>query len=154
MKPTITTPRYKPPLPAIRLGSPERSGSETRYGTLLVWFMRALSLLWMLQGLSHWTAILDADADGRAAIETMSSLGIAAVAFFSVIDFVAAVGLWLATAWGGVVWLVAVAAQCLTTVVLPGFFDHDLATTAVGLVLMIGYFLLTYQAARENAPYV
>ncbi|UDL95391.1 MULTISPECIES: DUF6163 family protein [Lichenihabitans] len=154
MKSVSNTPRYKPPLPAIKIGSAERSGAETRFGTLLVWFMRLLSLLWVLQGLLHWWSVLSSDADSTATLSTMTSIGVAAVMFFAVIDLVAAVGLWLAAAWGGVVWLVTVAAQWLTILILPGFFDFDLVVGVVDVVLVIVYFLLTYQAARENAAYV
>ena len=63
------------------------------------------------QGLSQWRGA-GRPADGRrAARRHCRRSAIAAVVFFAVIDLVAAVGLWLAAAWGGVVWLVAVAAQ-------------------------------------------
>jgi uncharacterized membrane protein (DUF2068 family) len=84
----------------------------------------------------------------------MSALGAAAVIFFAVLDMIAAVGLWLAAAWGGVVWLVAVAVQWLAIVILPHFFGFDVAIGAADVVLVTVYFYLTYQAARESEPYV
>ena len=33
--------------------------------------------------------------------------------FFAVIDLVAAIGLWLTAAWGGVVWLIAAGSQLM-----------------------------------------
>ena len=151
MKSPTTMPRFKPPLPPIRLGATERSG-ETRYGTLLVWFMRALSVLWVLQGLAHWAPVMTSDAE--SALDSMSSTGIAAVVFFAVIDFIAAVGLWLAASWGGVVWLVAVGAQWIVILILPRFFAYDILTGVMDAILVAIYFFLTYEATRENAPYV
>jgi hypothetical protein len=154
VKPAITTPRYKPPLPGIKLGSSDRTNAETRWGTYLVWFMRAVSVLWLLQGVAHWFSVLAPDADPQGSLATMTSMGIAAVMFFSVIDLIAAVGLWLAAAWGGVVWLVAVAGQWIATLILPGFFAYDILTSLGDAVLVGVYFYFTYRAARENEPYV
>jgi Family of unknown function (DUF6163) len=47
----------------------------------------------------------------------------AAVIYFAIVDLVAAVGLWLATPWGGVIWLFAALTQIATVFVLPGFFS-------------------------------
>lgn len=150
MKQAPAGPRYRPPLAAIQMGMSDRSNGETRYGTWLVWFMRALSLMWIVQGLVSWSAVLLANDDGQGAIETMSALGASAVIFFAVLDMVAAVGLWLAAAWGGVVWLVAVAVQWLALIILPRFFAFDLSIGAADLLLVAAYFYLTYQAARES----
>lgn len=146
--------RSQPPVAAIRLGASDRTAGETRFGRMLVWFMRLLSLLWVVQGLAQWTAVLTADGQGAGALDTMTSLGVGATVFFCAMDLIAAVGLWLAAPWGGVVWLVAVAAQWLSIIVLPRFFDHDVAVGVGGLVLVVLYFGLTYGAARENEPYV
>ena len=66
--------------------------------------------------------------------------------FFSVIDFLAAVGLWLATPWGGILWLFAAAVQVIVAssvrdVISPGWVAGD-------LVLILVYFGLTWQAGR------
>jgi hypothetical protein len=154
LKTTLGTPRYRPPTPAIRLGQSDRQPNETRYGRFLVWYMRALAVLWFLQGAWQWWSVLTATGTGSGVLETMTPMGVTAVVFFCVADFICAVGLWLAAPWGGVVWLVTVAARWLTAMILPNFFDHDLATGLAALVLVIGYFGLTYQAAREEAPFV
>ncbi len=154
MKAIPTTTRSRPPLAPIRLGASNRGAGETRFGRMLVWFMRLLSLLWLLQGAVQWAAVLTAQGEGAGAIDTMTPVGAGATVFFCAMDMIAAVGLWLAAPWGGVVWLVVVGGQCLSTVVLPGFFADDLAVGLAALVLVAIYFGLTYRAARENAPYV
>jgi hypothetical protein len=154
VKPTATGPRYKPPLAAIRIGAADRVDIETRYGTMLTWYMRALSLLWMVQGLLDWSTILTAGEAGPDLFETMSFLAGTAVMFFCVLDLIAAVGLWLAAAWGGVVWLVAVAAQWLAVLTLPGLFPFGVLIAIADVALVAGYFYLTYRAARESESYM
>ncbi len=151
MKPTIITPLTNVPLPAIRLGQADGLDGATPYATWLVWFMRVLALLWMGQGLSNWGLLMLGDAGGQGIIDTMSDTGAAAVIFFAVLDLIAAVGLWLAASWGGVVWLVAIAAQWLALVLLPGFFPFDVPIGIADAVLVIAYFVLTYRAASESA---
>ena len=154
MKQPSTGPRYKPPLAAIRLGAAGRPDAEARFGTMLTWFMRVLALLWMGQGFLVWSMILVGGGEAHDLFETIPFLAGTAVVFFCVLDMIAAIGLWLAAAWGGVVWLVAVAAQWLAVVTLPGLFPFALPIAAVDAVLVAAYFYLTYQAARESEPFV
>lgn len=153
MKTIPTTTRSKAPIAAIRLGASDRGPGETRFGRLLVWFMRLLSALWFLQGLAQWAAVLTAQGEGAGALDAMTSVAVGATVFFCAMDMIAAVGLWLAAPWGGVVWLVTVAAQWLSIVVLPRSIDRDVAIGVAGLALVAAYFFLTYRAARENEPY-
>ncbi len=46
--------------------------------------------------------------------------------FFAVIDLVAAVGLWLAAAWGAVVWLMSIASMLAVEVFFPQVFGASL----------------------------
>ncbi len=150
MKTSTIAPSTMPPVAGIRLGQSDRTDAETRYGTMLVWFMRLLSLLWIAQGLANWGRMLIGEGNPQGLFGTMSDLAMGAVIFFAVLDLMAAVGLWLAAAWGGVVWLIAVAAQWLALVILPGFFAYDVAISAADVLLVAVYFVLTFQAARES----
>ena len=61
-------------------------------------------------------------ASVRLRTEALSSHTVAwqtATVFFAVIDLVAAVGLWLAAAWGAVVWLTAVVSMAVVEVFFP-----------------------------------
>ena len=53
-----------------------------------------------------WGEILDL-SPGRPPFADLPMGRQSAIIYFAVIDFVAAVGLWLTSAWGGVVWLLA-----------------------------------------------
>lgn len=149
VKTSTIAPSTLPLLAGIRLGQSDRVDAETWYGTVLVWFMRLLALMWIAQGLADWGLILIGDGNQQGVFGGMSDVAMAAVIFFAVLDLIAGVGLWLAAAWGGVVWLIAVAAQWLALVVLPGFFAYDVAISAFDVALVAGYFILTFQAARE-----
>ena len=46
----------------------------------------------------------------------------AATVYFAVIELVAAVGLWLATPWGAVVWLTTVVSMAVIELMFPGIF--------------------------------
>ena len=144
-----TTVRSPAPLPAIRLGAGEdREGLRNR-GVLLVIFMRIVALLWLLQGLSHWADLL-LDPTGNAFF-ALTPLRTAALFFFCVLDLVAAVGLWLATSWGGVVWLTTVGVQAVALALLPGFWTHTALLAGSDIVLVAGYLGLAWYAAQDES---
>ena len=84
------------------------AGEENRAGVFLVVYMRLLAGLWVIQGLLQWSAIL---LPPEPVLDEVSALRGAAVIFFAIFDLVAAVGLWLAAPWGGVIWLLGAIAQ-------------------------------------------
>jgi hypothetical protein len=131
----------------IHLGVDARGKRQsTRWGMLLVLFMRMLAALWMLQGVLQWNAILGHDAPPLDALPTALAV---AIVFFAVTDLVAAVGLWLATSWGGVIWLCAAAAQIFVTMFMPNFFAGGPIILAIDVALVFAYFFLTWRATQE-----
>jgi uncharacterized membrane protein (DUF2068 family) len=74
----------------------------------------------------------------------------ATTVFFSVIDLVAAVGLWLVAPWGAVVWLTST----VTMIMIQLFFDQvygtDLLIVAAGVLAILAYLILSLLAAREH----
>ena len=131
---------------AIRLGEPARA-EENRAGLFLVVFMRLLAGVWVIQGLMQWSAIL---LPPESVFDNISALRGAALIFFAIFDLVAAVGLWLATPWGGAIWLLGAIAQIFAALGLPGF--YSLLWAGADFVLIIIYFVLTWQAGREGTP--
>jgi hypothetical protein len=111
---------------------------------VLVWFMRTVALLWLAKGLWSWAGILGFTGPGldRLPIETQATL-----VGFGVADLVAAVGLWLTASWGGVVWLIALAAQCALIIAGPGVLAGA-GALAGNAVLAAAYLFLTFQASR------
>ena len=62
----------------------------------------------------------------RQPFESQSIAWQAATIFFAVLDLVAAVGLWLAAAWGAVIWLMAVASMAAVEMFFPQVFGGGL----------------------------
>ncbi|HVB89301.1 MAG TPA: DUF6163 family protein [Beijerinckiaceae bacterium] len=133
----------------IRINANPQRGfrGPARWGLMLVLFMRIVGALWILQGLMQWDVIV---GGAQGDFDLLSTPGQIAVVFFAVFNLVAAVGLWLASPWGGVLWLFAVAAQIFATLLLPGFFAGGRAVLAIDVVLVIAYFAVTWCAAQES----
>jgi len=79
----------------------------------------------------------------------MPSSAALAIIFFSVLDLIAGVGLWLATPWGGVLWLLIASAQIFVAASMPQFFAGGYWLIGVDLVLIVLYFGLTFEAGRD-----
>lgn len=74
---------------------------------------RLLAVAWIAKGLVAWCLVLGISVPFMAPLETYHVLDQSLVMMFSVVDIVAGVGLWLSPRWGGVVWLIAVLAECV-----------------------------------------
>lgn len=130
----------------IRVGDSGPMGDATRWGQLLTLFMRVMALFWLLQGIMQWRLVLTAS---RSIFDEIPSNAAIAVIFFAVLDLIAGVGLWLATPWGGVLWLLIASAQIFVTLSLPGFFAGGNWLIVLDLILIGLYFLLTFEAGRD-----
>ena len=115
------------------------------WGLVLVVFMRAVAALWTLQGLFAWADLL---TPARSILETAPRPYAVLLVIFAVLDLVAAVGLWLATPWGGVLWLFAACVQIFAGMALRSMFWGG--WIAVDALLIVAYFVVTWQAGRVN----
>jgi uncharacterized membrane protein (DUF2068 family) len=115
----------------------------------LVLFLRVMAIGSILKGLYHWATVCGLIGD-QGGFEAHTQAWQATTVFFSVIDLVAAVGLWLAAPWGAVVWLTST----VTMIMIQLFFDQVYGTrifvVGVGLLAILGYLVLSLLAAREN----
>jgi hypothetical protein len=135
------------PLAAISLAGARQKRIGTRWGVLLVWFMRFVSVLWLVQGLLQWHTVILPEPSNFDALPPIVA---AVTVFFAIIDPVAAVGLWLAAPWGGVVWLLAVVAQAALVIFMPELVAGGLFLLIFDFALIVAYLLLTYQSAIEG----
>jgi hypothetical protein len=92
------------------------SGSWAEY---LVLFLRIMAGVSLVKGLYHWAQVCGIGAPADGGFEAHTVAWQTATVFFAVIDLVAAVGLWLAAAWGAVVWLTAVVSMAVVEVFFP-----------------------------------
>ena len=101
----------------------EREGGPAvgRWTRRLVLFLRVMAGISMLKGLYHWSRVVGIGV-GDELFEYHSIAWQTATVFFAVIDLVAAVGLWLAAAWGAVIWLMAVASMLALEMFFPQVF--------------------------------
>jgi hypothetical protein len=134
------------PLPAITLGVNQQRAS-TGWGVWLLWFMRLLAVVWLLEGLAQWYVILKPEPVN---FEALPPIVAGITVFFAVIDLVAAVGLWLAAPWGGVIWLLATVVQGAVIFLMPEFIRFGPVVAIFDFALILTYLLLIYLATSER----
>ena len=122
---------------------------ESRWTKRLVWFLRVMAVLSMSKGLYHWAIVCGFAGTGEQ-FEYQPLPWQTATVFFAVIDLVAAIGLWLAAAWGAVVWLTASVSMAAVEVFFPQVYGGRWAVVIVVGVLLICYLFLAIQSAREH----
>ena len=139
------------PLPPIAgdTGGMALGAGPARWTAWLVWFMRTMALVWIAKGLFNWSVILDANPR-VADFLTLPIILEATIIFFAVADLVAAVGLWLASPWGGVLWLVC--AICEAASPLVGVKSSFANAIGIGInaTLAAIYFVLSWMASRHR----
>ena len=137
------------PAPAIQLHARAvaKAGRATRWHLMLVVFMRTVAALWLAEGLVHWHDIL---VPVPSRFETLPALQSGALVLFAVLDLVTAVGLWLVTPWGGVLWILAAVSQAATIVYARDFLPSGELLLALDGALIATYLLLTYKAGQEE----
>ena len=104
----------------------------------------------MLKGLYHWSLVLGIADGAGSTFEAASMPWQAATIFFAVIDLVAAVGLWLAAAWGGVVWLTATISMAAIELFFPQVFGGRVWFALLEFVAIFAYIGLALMAGRER----
>jgi hypothetical protein len=123
-----------------------------RWTRRLVLFLRVMAGVSMLKGLYHWSQVCGIGAAPNEGFEFHSIAWQTATVFFAVIDLVAAVGLWLAAAWGAVIWLTAVASMLAVDVFFPQVFANALLIGLAEALLLALYLWLALKAAQELPP--
>jgi hypothetical protein len=137
-------------LEPVHAGEDDRN--EGRWTARLVLFLRVMAGLSLLKGLYHWAVVCGIVEGAPGGFEAQPLPWQTATVFFAVIDLVAAIGLWLAAAWGAVVWLTAVVSMAAVEMLFPQIYGGSWPIIAVQFVLLIGYLGLALQAARERPP--
>jgi len=128
----------------------EGERSIGRWTRRLVLFLRVMAGLSMLKGLYHWSRVCGIGVDANEAFQYHSIAWQSATVFFAVIDLVAAVGLWLAAAWGAVIWLTAVASMLALEVFFPQVFGVSILFVALEGALLALYLWLALKSAQEH----
>ena len=120
-----------------------------RWSFMLTWFMRILAILWIMKGLSAWAVILGIWTP-VGQFEARSTGYQATMIYFALIDLIAAVGLWMASTWGGVLWLLAVMSHVILASFFPRIVTGSLTTMVFFFALIAAYLVVSWMAAREE----
>jgi Family of unknown function (DUF6163) len=123
------------------------TGSWAEY---LVLFLRLMAAISLVKGLYHWAEVCGIAAPADGGFESHTVPWRTATVFFAVIDLVAAVGLWLAAAWGAVVWLTSVVSMAVVEVFFPQVYGGSMFIVLVEATLLAVYLWLAILAAREQ----
>lgn len=118
----------------------------------LVLFLRTMAAVSLLKGLYHWAQVCGIGIGEAQPFEAHSIAWQTATVFFAVIDLVAAVGLWLAAAWGAVIWLTAIASMLAVEIFFPQVFGGGWVTGLVEGGLLALYLWLALKSAQEQPP--
>jgi hypothetical protein len=129
----------------------EGDRSISRWTRSLVLFLRVMAMISMLKGLYHWAQVVGIGFAETPPFENHSIAWQTATVFFAVIDLVAAVGLWLAAAWGAVIWLTSVASLLAVEIFFPQVFGGGWLTGLLEGALLALYLWLALKSAQEHS---
>jgi hypothetical protein len=129
--------------------SPERRRGA-RWTARLVLFLRIMAGLSMAKGLFHWAVVLGVGEGADTLFSRQTLPWQTATVFFAVIDLLAAVGLWLAAAWGAVVWLTASVSMAAVEVFFPQIYGGRVSIIVGEFALICCYLWLAILSAREH----
>jgi hypothetical protein len=125
---------------------------ENAWTRRLVIFLRIMAVVSIAKGLYHWAQVTGFVGGEEEAFENQSWAWQTATVYFAVIELVAAVGLWLATPWGAVVWLTTVVSMAVIELMFPAIYGGSLMVVGFEAVMLAAYLALAWMAARERPP--
>jgi hypothetical protein len=117
--------------------------------TALLWYMRTLAWVWVSKGLFNWAIVLGA-FPSLGDFTTMTLPLQATIVAFACFNLLAAVGLWLAAPWGGAIWLLCAMVESASPFLSPRAASISTGGAILNLVLVAGYFFLSWRAVRER----
>jgi hypothetical protein len=133
--------------------SSERTESDENIWTRrLVLFLRVMAVISVIKGLYHWAQVTGFIGTEEDAFENQAMAWQTATVYFAVIELVAAVGLWLATPWGAVVWLTTVVSMGVIELMFPAIYGGSLIVVSLETLMLGAYLALAWMAARERPP--
>jgi hypothetical protein len=115
----------------------------------LALFLRIMACVSMIKGLYSWAEVCGIIGEEGGFEAHVQSWQVATV-FFSVIDLVAAVGLWLVAPWGAVVWLTSTVSLIVVHVFIPQVYGTNLLVIGLNVLAITTYLALAVLAAREH----
>ena len=124
--------------------------SLPRPAETLVWFMRTMACVWVVKGLFNWAVLLGLNPRFGDFVMLPRPLQ-TTIVFFAGADLLAAIGMWLAAPWGGVLWLLCAGLEAISPMLAGRTAVLGLAGVALNVVLIGVYFTLKWRADRTRA---
>jgi hypothetical protein len=134
------------------ISSERQESDDNGWTRRLVLFLRIMAVISVVKGLYHWAEVTGFIGGEDEAFENQSMAWQTATVYFAVIELVAAVGLWLATPWGAVVWLTTVVSMAVIELMFPAIYGGSLTIVALEMLMLGAYLALAWMAARERPP--
>ncbi len=138
-------------LDPVQIKTTAERASQGTWTEYLVLFLRIMAAISLAKGLYHWSQVCGIGASSNHSFETHSLPWQSATVFFAIIDLVAAVGLWLAAAWGAVVWLTSVVSMAVVELFFPSVYGGSTFVVFAEMGLLIVYLFLAFCSARERS---
>lgn len=117
-----------------------------QWDRVLITFFRFVAVFQMIKGMTHWNFILQGGGSTPGVMDA-SPEWLAANIYFAILDPVSAVGLWLTSSWGAVLWMLAAGSQIAMSAMFPQVFGALWMLAGWNVMLILTYGLLTYQVA-------
>jgi uncharacterized RDD family membrane protein YckC len=124
--------------------------SNAEWTAHLILFLRIMAAVSLVKGLYHWSAVCGIGASSDGGFDAHTVPWQTATVFFAVFDLVAAVGLWLAAAWGAVVWLTSVVSMAVVELFFPQVFGGSIWVVVAEMTLLGIYLWLAIISSRER----
>jgi hypothetical protein len=137
---------------AVAISSERIEIDNNAWTRRLVLFLRIMAVVSVTKGLYHWAQVTGFIGGEEEAFEIQALAWQTATVYFAVIELVAAVGLWLATPWGAVVWLTTVVSMAVIELMFPAIYGGSLMVVTLEAVMLVAYLALAWMAARERPP--
>ncbi|AEV38098.1 hypothetical protein PSE_3594 [Pseudovibrio sp. FO-BEG1] len=117
---------------------------------LLHAYVRLLAVFMLFAGLNYWSAIIGVRLIDGMPFEDVGVQVQSTIIFFAILDLVTAIGLWLLSSWGTVMWLFRSLAQVVMYSVFPMVFGRSPTEVVFYISAIAVYLVLLYLAEREE----
>jgi hypothetical protein len=115
----------------------------------LVLFMRTIACVWVAKGLFNWAVLMGMHpriGDFAMLPRPLQST----IVFFAGADLLAAVGMWLAAPWGGVLWLLCAGLEAISPLFGGRAALFGVMAVVLNVVLIGVYFTLKWRADQQR----
>ena len=134
------------------INSEATAAEEVAWTRRLVLYLRIMAGVAMFKGLYHWAQVTGFIGDDADSFVNQPVAWQSATIYFAVIELVAAVGLWLATPWGAVVWLTSIVSMAVIELMFPLIYGGNFIVVIFEVLLLGIYLMLAWMAAMERPP--